>query len=189
MLKALRTAASSRQANKPAAEGRNTACCAAVIALLLALKYAFSAAGPERLFFLLKPTAALVGLVTAARPVCVNGEYYFESLNVLVGKSCSGFNLWLICFAMLSFLLLQYMDSYLRAAASIAAALLLSYIFTIMVNSSRILASMFLSQTPLPDRIMHESIGIVTNMVFLAIIYFLTENFMKRRGHKHEESL
>lgn len=64
----------------------------------------------------------------------------------------------------------------------IPTSLLLGYILTLFVNSSRIYASIVIQKQTAFTRInqdyIHEAIGILTNLSFLILAYYLTEKFI-----------
>ena len=71
----------------------------------------------------------------------------------------------------------------------IPAALVLAYVITIFVNASRIFVSIVLQDQAkhfLPQKsivIVHETIGIVTNLSFLIVIYILLERLLKKQNY------
>ena len=161
--------------------------------LFILLKFGFTAAGNNDPAFLLKPTDKLVGLLTGSHSVClVNSGYYHDKLNILIDKSCSGFNFWVLCFLMFTYLTVKYFDKPLHKVMVIPAALVCAYFLTIFVNTSRIFASIVVqSQTMyiLPGRqyLIHEAVGVITNLSFLILAYYLIEKFLTHRK-RHEKS-
>lgn len=160
-----------------------------LIALLFLLfKYIFTLTGTDDLSFLLKPTNALVSFATGSYSVYLPGSgYYHEKLNVIIDKSCSGYNFWLLCFVMLAFLGLKHFYKPIQKIILIPSTLIISYLLTILVNASRIFVSVVLhnpfnyfssSDTYL---ILHQSVGIITNLVFLIIIYLLAEKILNKK--------
>jgi len=149
------------------------------------LKFAFTFTTVNDLIFLLNPTDGLVELVTGSQSVYLSGSgYYHEKFNILIDKSCLGFNFWLLCFLMLTFLTLQYFNRHLHKALIIPASLFFAYLATLFVNASRIAASILaqkMANNFLPERphfILHESVGVITNLIFLIAIYYLTERLL-----------
>lgn len=118
---------------------------ALAIAFFLLLKGAYSFAQIEQLHFLLYPTSRLVATFTGTTDYFLSGEgYYNGPLNILINKSCSGFNFWAISFLMAYSLLKKAGYSRLRNLLAIPIGLLLTYLFTILVNTTRILFSIFI---------------------------------------------
>lgn len=130
----------------------------------------------EDLAFLLYPTSNLVSFLTGFKSVYIeqNG-YFFQGLNILIDKSCSGFNFWLICFFMLSFLTINFFKNKLLA---ILISLVSGYLFSVLVNSSRIFTLIILqnqNSSFTNNSIIHESVGVITNLTFLILIYLIVE--------------
>ena len=155
--------------------------------LVILFKYLFTIADNDSLFFLLKPTDIFIEILTATKSVYLaNSGYYHEKLNIIIDKSCSGFNFWLICFVMLIYLFLKYSDKNLRKFLAIPIALFISYLLTLFVNTSRIFASIIIQNQTKSiqenwQHIIHEAIGIITNLTFLIIVYYITEKYIKHR--------
>jgi len=138
--------------------------------------------------FLLEPTDRLLSFITNSSSVYLSGKgYYHSKLNILIEKSCSGVNFWLLCFLMLAFLAVKYVEKPLYKVLSIPVTLALAYLVTILVNASRIFASVIMQQQAdhfLPHRphlILHELVGIITNLVFLILLYYFSEKFLNNR--------
>jgi len=172
---------------------KNTPYYLIAIGLFIFLKFCFKLADNDSLAFLLFPTDKFVGLLTSSKSVYFSDKgYYHERLNILIEKSCSGFNFMLLCFSMLSFLVLKYANKPLHKALIIPAVLVLAYILTIFVNASRIVASIIIQNQVvnfLPQRShssLHESIGVTTNLLFLIFIYFLMKRILNNH-HRNEK--
>lgn len=154
------------------------------VGLFILMKFGFTLADNNDLTFLLKPTDKLVGLLTGSHSVFLSDNGYFhEHLNIIIDKSCSGFNFWTLCFLLFTYLTVKHFDNSLRKFLTIPTALILAYLLTIFVNTSRIFASIvvqnqtkniFLNQ----QHIVHEAIGIVTNLTFLILAYVLIEKLL-----------
>lgn len=160
----------------------------AVIALFIILKFGYTLADNDNLIFLLKPTNKIVEFLTGSRAVYFSSKgYYHTDLNILIEKSCAGFNFLLLCFCMLTFLILKYSNKIVLKFLSIPVALFVSYLLTIVVNASRIFVSIIMQQQAnnfLPNRphlILHEIVGVVTNLTFLILIYILSEKFLTNK--------
>ncbi len=158
------------------------------IGLFILLKFGYTLADNDNLIFLLKPTDKIVGLLTGSHSVYFSDKgYYLDNLNILIEKSCSGFNFLLLCFCMLTFLFLKYANKTIFKFLSIPAALIASYLLTIFVNASRIFVSIIMQQQAnnfLPDRphlILHEIVGVITNLTFLILIYIVSEKILTNK--------
>jgi len=159
------------------------------VGLFILLKFGYRVADNNDLAFLLKPTDKLVGLLTGSQSVYLaDNGYYHSQINILIEKSCSGFNFWVLCFLLFTYLLLKYFDKPLHKIITIPTALLIAYLLTIFSNTSRIFASIIV-QNQTKNFIMqsrqhyvHEAVGIVTNLSFLVLAYYLMEKLLI---HKH----
>jgi exosortase K len=153
------------------------------------MKFGFTLAENNDLTFLLKPTDKLVGLLTGSQSVYLpESGYFHEHLNVIIDKSCSGFNFWILCFLLFTYLTVKYFDRTISKILTIPTVLIGAYLMTIFVNTSRIIASIvvqtqtkniFLNQ----QHIIHEAIGIITNLSFLILAYRLIEKILINKRH------
>jgi len=155
--------------------------------LFILLKFAFSRADTDDLAFLLKPTDKLVEWLTGSPAVYFpDTGYYHNRLNIVIEKSCSGFNFWILCFLAFTYLALKYFDKPLHKMSAVPTALVCAYLLTIVVNTSRIFASVVVrNQTGdiFPDQqyLIHEIVGIIMNLSFLILVYYLIEKLLKTR--------
>jgi len=159
------------------------------IGIFILLKFGFTKADNNDLIFLLKPTDKLVGLLTGSHSVYFSDSgYYHELLNILIDKSCSGFNFWVLCFLIFTYLTVKYFNKSLFKILTIPVALIGAYLMTIFVNTSRIFASIVV-QTQTKNifmnhqHILHEAIGIITNLTFLILAYILIEKILIYKQH------
>jgi exosortase K len=160
------------------------------LGLFILLKFGFTIADNNDLIFLLKPTDAFVGLLTGSQSVYLpDNGYYHEKLNIVIEKSCSGFNFWILSFLVFTYSAVKYFDRPLHKILMIPTALVCAYLLTVFVNASRIFASIVvrnqtINSLPNQQYLMHESVGIITNLSFLVLVYYLMEKFLKhRRNH------
>lgn len=129
------------------------------------------------LVFLLKPTNALVEAATASQSVYIEDTgYYHESLDIVINKSCSGFNFMLICFAVLVYLALRHIKRDMWRLAAIPITLAVAYMLTIFVNSARIVSAIYLGRL-YPEvkntAWAHEALGAFIYLSFLILFYLL----------------
>ncbi|MFV0531837.1 MAG: exosortase K [Flavobacteriales bacterium] len=154
------------------------------VGLFVLLKFGFTFADHNDLIFLLKPTDKLVGFLTGSQSVHLAYEgYYHEKLNILIDKSCSGFNFWVLSFILFTYLTVKYFNKPLHKMLTIPIALVGTYLLTIFVNTSRIFTSIIVqSQTKNilsnQQHLIHESVGIITNLSFLILAYYLIEKLL-----------
>jgi exosortase K len=137
----------------------------------------------------LKPTDKLVGLLIGSQSVYLaDGGFFHEKINIVIEKSCSGFNFWVVCFLAFAYLGLKYFDRHLHKTLTIPTALFCAYLLAILANASRIVASIVVRNQTIgifPDNqpLIHEIVGIATYFTFLVEVYFLIEKFLKHKNH------
>ena len=159
------------------------------VGIFILFKFGFTYAVNDNLTFLLKPTDKLVGLLTGSNSVYISDKgYFYNQLNIVIDKSCAGFNFWVLSFLMLTFLGLKYFDSNIIKLLTIFLSLIGAYLLTVFVNTSRIFASIVI-QNQMSDflanqkHIIHETIGIVTNLTFLILTYFIIDRILIKKIH------
>ena len=140
-------------------------------------KQTVSSYSQELLMFLLEPVSHIVSFFTSSSFFYDNNNgFVFSSLDIVINKSCSGTNFWAISFVMLSFQFFRK-DFFGGKFNSIAIpfTLVLSYLCTLIVNSSRIIISAFQQQSYHLLERLHFYTGIVIFSIALIIIYLCFE--------------
>ena len=155
----------------------------ASLAVFVVLKFVFTFTSINDLFFLLNPTDAVISIITNSSSTFIIDRGFFHSkFNILIDKSCAGYNLWLLSFLIFNFLLLKYLGRNSSGFLSIPASLVLAYLFTVFVNSSRIYTSIIIQNNAnfvqIDQNYLHEGIGILTNLLFLILAYYFIEKFL-----------
>lgn len=160
------------------------------ILVFVILKWSFTIAETDHLKFLLKPVDWFVGMALNSNSVYdAQSGYFHEKLAIVIGKSCSGFNFWLIGFVLLNYLFIQHTSGTFQKVIALPKSLFLAYCLTVFANTSRILASIIIQaqtnkQFPNHQHLIHESIGIFTNLSLLILAYFLLTNFYLKKRHE-----
>ena len=159
------------------------------VGLFILLKFGFTLADNNDLTFLIKPTDKLVGLLTGSHSIYLSDSGYFhEHLNIIIDKSCSGFNFWILSFLLFTYLSVKHFDKTLSKILTIPTSLFGAFLLTIFVNTSRIFASIVV-QTKTKSillnqqHIVHEAIGIITNLTFLILAYVLIEKLLTHKRY------
>jgi exosortase K len=148
------------------------------------LKFYYRHIETNDVIFLLLPTNFLIEIVTFSTSRFILHEgYFYDNLNILIDKSCAGFNFFMICFCMLGFLFIQYIKSTFKKIGSLLLAFLLAYSFTILANTSRILCLIFVQHfaiqtTSFLKESIHLAIGVLVYLVFLILIYWVFESIL-----------
>lgn len=148
------------------------------------MKFAYTFAETDDLLFLLRPIQIIIDVLTGSRAIYVPEEgYVYQQLHIVIDKSCSGFNLGVLYFIMLLFQLLKFAHKPLYKFTLFPITLSLAYLLTVFVNAARIFISILVHNL-LPykgyQEIIHQSIGIVTNLSFLIIVYLVVSHILSK---------
>ena len=153
----------------------------AAIGIFVLLKFWYVQADNDNLAFLLQPTDALVGLAAGSPSQYLPDSGYFHpDLNIFIDKSCAGFNFWVLCFLMLSFLAFRHLGRQMYLVLTLPAALICAYLLTIFANTSRISIALFLQNKTEAfftknDTWFHEAQGVFVYLSCLIAIYLTAE--------------
>ncbi len=160
----------------------------AAAGIFITLKFWYAGTANENLFFLLQPTDKIISLVTGTSSVySPENGFYHDQLNIMIERSCSGFNFLILSFLVFTCLLIKHFKRMSSRIIVFPAVMVCVYLFTIFVNSSRILVSVIVQKEAgnfFPDRphhLIHEVIGIVTNLTFLVLTYLLAQKILKQK--------
>jgi exosortase K len=156
-----------------------------LVTLFLMLKFFFREADNSELAFLLKPTSLLVNLLIGSSSTFILEQGFFhEDLNIVIDKSCSGFNFWMLCFSLFSFTLLQSKKIDFRFFF-FPPILVFTYLLTIFTNTSRILIAykmnfflLFINKDN--HHLTHEAIGSFVFVFFFTFFYLLLHFFLTK---------
>jgi exosortase K len=160
---------------------------AATLLIVWGLKRHYADARADDLWWILTPTAHLVGVVTGATFTFQPGEGYFARDRLfLIEKSCAGINFMIAAFGMLVFALFHRILSVTSAARVFGVSLLAGYLAAVVVNTARIAVAMWLAAHPaaLPAfnaSDVHRLEGIGVYFGSLVLLYQLVQR-LDRRG-------
>lgn len=142
------------------------------------MRFVYSYMDTDMVQFLVIPTNKLIEIIIGSKGVYVDEVgYYHSQLDIVINKSCSGYNFWLIGFLMASFVLIK--SQKVNFLLTIACALVASYLFTILANVSRIVGYILLMKGRLPQYIdpngtwLHQMEGIFVYLSFLILFFFI----------------
>ena len=169
---------------------KNTFYYVSALILFVTAKFGYSFANNDMATFLTKPTNSVVSFITNRRPTYnSNIGFYYESLNITIDKSCSGFNFWMLLFLLLFFSTLKFIESNKMKVLLLPITLLISYLLTLFVNTSRIVISIFIEKnTSLNYHWLHQAEGVFIYLSFLIIIY-ISLNYLQNKIIKNHEKL
>ena len=161
---------------------------AAGAVIVWGLKRHYSDARVDDLWWILAPTAHLVGVATGAAFAMQPGEGYFSREDMFViEKSCAGVNFMIAAFGMLAFTFLHRVWSARSAANVLIVCVLASYSAAVVVNTVRIVMAMWLAARPavLPAFTaadVHRLGGILVYFTGLVLLYELAQRLDRRTG-------
>lgn len=160
------------------------------IALFLLLKVGYTQTNSDDLLFLLSPTDKLISLFTSSTSDYIRGSgYFYSEFNILIEKSCAGFNFLILCFLIGYITCLQHLVKISKRWIALPISLLCSYFLTITVNTSRILISISLnaSKNIFTDISgFHQFQGTFIYLFFLMLSYLILKHLLNKRI-KNEE--
>ena len=149
------------------------------IIVFVILKMSFTWTDNKDLDFLLGPTDNLISLATSSNSQIVDdGSYFHQRLNILIDKSCSGFNFLILCFLMLVFVSIKNVPDTNYKILIFPLVLVLSY-------SSRILFSVFINEFLASIEVveyiwLHQAEGAFVYLFSLVLIYMSYEKLIKK---------
>jgi exosortase K len=162
--------------------------CVLAVAALAAwgMKRHYADAGADDLWWILSPTAQVVGTVTNTAFVAVPAEGYvsYERL-VVIEKSCAGINFLVAAFGMLTIALLHRVRSASSGLGVVAASLSAGYLAAVFVNATRITIALWLADRPsavlsLGAGQMHRLEGIVVYFAGLVLLAEIARRIDRR---------
>jgi exosortase K len=151
-----------------------------VLLCALALKFFYSSASANQLWWILAPTTALVELVSKTSfEFEAYAGYLSEDRSFLIAPSCAGVNFLITAFLMLSARKLLRAPAPDKAWGFIPAAALIAYLVTLVANTARIAIALELRQLPenswLNPSELHRVEGIFVYSGFLLLLFVVSE--------------
>ncbi|NDV96858.1 exosortase K [Dysgonomonas sp. 521] len=163
------------------------------LVIFIGLKFIFPYLSTGALQFLLAPTNKIISFIfNSTYTYSSETGYFYPHLDIVINKSCSGFNFFFISFLMYSFLIIK--AGIINKWLKIPFALCLAYATTIVANVSRIAGYMVMMniQSPLLSLSglswLHQAEGIVVYLTFLVIAYLTFNHILNKIEHKYEKA-
>lgn len=159
--------------------------------VFIVLKLFFKNANPQELLFLLKPVSYLLELTTGHKNCYIHDQgFYFQSLNIIVSKACSGFTFLLLSMVLTICLLLKYCGNCKEFFKKLVIGLLFSYLLTILVNTTRILSLIWLSKertfsSGINTTYSHEMLGALIYLSYLTGAYLTANNLLIKKRYEN----
>lgn len=173
----------------------NTYYLVAAIAIVVLLKFWFGTLPNDRPLLMLTPLAHIVSVVTGVELTFMPTEgYYLADLHVVINRSCSGVNFWCISFFLLCMVAAVYpLRSKVVTVLMVPVLLVVSYVFTLFVNASRILLALYINKWMITAKIvppgwLHTGLGIFIYLFFLIGMYMLAQYLFSKYARTHEKS-
>lgn len=155
----------------------------------LLLKYLHAISNTGDLLVILQPTSSFVGLFFNTKAIYQDTGFYFPALNILIDKSCSGVNFFIIAFCVFSSTAPYHVLKIRTSILLFVATGVLSYLLTILVNTSRIVSAVLLLQNEsampwVATPWAHEAEGAFVYLSALLLSYLIVKNcFIKIKNH------
>jgi len=164
-----------------------------ILLIFLLLKWAGTLVSADDLRWLTAPVVFFVELIKGDYAVFVAGEgHYFPASGIIIDKSCSGITFFILCVALLQFLVVKYVCRIRHQVLGLASAFLLAYFLTVTVNTARIVLSLITQrfaaqwlQESLAGRV-HEATGVTVVFTSLVLIYFIVDYLLKNKLHNEK---
>lgn len=159
-------------------------------AVFMLLKILYRNADHADLYWLLAPTNYLFALFMDSQYVFnANQGFIHSGLNIVINKSCSGGNFFILVFMMMFVSWISIFRKRKSKFIFILTSLFASYFFTIIVNTSRIVV---LSSIDFPHgdwmSWIHEAVGSFIYLFFLVLFYQLAYFIFHHKFNPNERS-
>ena len=145
--------------------------------IFIVLKLLFKYSSSEDVNILLRPTNFLFSLMQNSEwQYSSTNDYYYPEFNIVINKSCSGGNFFLICFLTFLFTCLDLIRSTRVVVGYIIAILIGSFVLAVISNVSRIIILLKLNQFGIAkDGWSHEAVGGFIYLVLLVISFLIVD--------------
>jgi len=162
-------------------------------AMAYGLKYHYSRASVDDLFWILSPTAGLVEWLSGVSFLYDPSKGFVDAVQgIAIAPACGGVNFLIIAFVMSFFSFEGRYETWKGRVLWLAVSFLLSYAMTLAVNSIRICVSIesithgFHGGWLTQDRV-HRIEGVVINFFFLAVFYAGMEQLTRLHDKRKSE--
>ena len=161
----------------------------AIAGIFFILKTWYTQTTTDSLYYLLKSINGIFEIFNGSKAIYIKTKgFYHEQLDILIDKSCAGFNFFLICFLMISFLIVENRKSHVQKIVCIGVSFICTLFITIITNVYRIIVLVSLESKinsffPFIKNMSHQLIGITINLFFLMIIYLLIHSYLNKKKY------
>lgn len=154
------------------------------------MKVLYTQTSSDDLIFLLYPTDQLVCILKGSHSSYIpNSGYFHIDLNILIEKSCAGFNFFILFFLISYITCLKHISHSNRRWSLLPICLLISYLLTIAVNASRIITAIALKSkfNFIEISSSHQIQGTFIYLFFLLLFYSILKYYLNKRVLKNEK--
>ncbi|HEX7755398.1 MAG TPA: exosortase K [Niabella sp.] len=161
--------------------------CIAGAAAFVCLKLFYKLSTTDDLYFLLGPVSWVIKMITGYAAMYVPGKgFFFRADRIIINKSCSGFSFMLICLTLTVLLLVKYSRNEVLFLKRLVTGIGISYLFTLLVNSARILTLLWIKKTAFcTSRIaagpLHELLGAFIYLLYLTTAYLISDHYLRKK--------
>jgi exosortase K len=154
--------------------------------MALAMKIFFSASTVDQLKFILFPVSLLVEIISGSSfHFVTESGYEMDNSFIVIDKSCSGINFFIISSCMAAYLIIPTMKSHWDKATGIGTSILASFVLTLFVNAFRISTAIsflkyFGKEHVVNSKTGHHVQGIIFYFSFLIIYYLIFNHLIKK---------
>jgi exosortase K len=164
---------------------KKTICIGVTVVTALVLKLLYPLADTEDLKIFVQPTAEIVSIGNNESFIYSADGFYFPAMNVLIDKSCSGFNFFIIALCVFASIVPYHYLSKRHCVLLMGLLVFVTYAITICVNASRIITAIFLLrlQTSVPwvtQPWVHEAEGALVYLFALLGAYLIITHYLDK---------
>ncbi len=154
------------------------------VIFVLAGNYIQSILTTVQVLFLIKPVSFLVGeFLGVTFSYSDVAGFLCNEYPIAIEKSCSGFTFFtmLILLGIVTYFLFSESVNLKKSIRSVSLVLLFSYLFTLLVNSIRIITGIklqifSLAHSWFPNHIVHELMGVLYFLLSMVLFYTMVKN-------------
>jgi exosortase K len=164
---------------------KKTICIGAIMVTAFILKLLYPSASTEDLKLFVQPTAEIISIVNHQAFTCTPNGFFFSEVKVLIDKSCSGFNFFIIALCVFASIVPYHYLTKRQCAALMSALVVVTYVITICVNTSRIVIAMFMlrlepSMPWITQPWVHEAEGALVYLFALLGAYLIITHYLNK---------
>lgn len=166
---------------------KKSVCICVTLMIAFVLKLFYPAANTEDVKLFVQPTAEIVSIVNNESFIHDARGFYFPQLNVLIDKSCSGFNFFIIALCVFVSIVPYHVLTKRQCSILMLSLVVVTYVITICVNTSRIVVAMFMlklepSMPWITQPWVHEAEGALVYLFALLGAYLIITHYLNKHN-------